>query len=199
MDRWLVYLIANANNEYLRGTKQNSLRYIRMLHAACTTLTRTNHAPSIAYSKMAPMAALLRLAVLFPLVAALPTSPSSISERAAPHVPVLMPWNTGAVTSFPIHSSCNATQRRQIEAGLEETIALAKHAKEHILRWGNESDIYRKYFGNRPTMEAVGAFDVVVNGDKANVLFRCDDPDDNCKLPGIFPFPSNLVSIIDRS
>lgn len=95
------------------------------------------------------------------------------------------------MTSFPIHSSCNATQRRQIEAGLNEAVELARHAKAHILRWGNESEIYRKYFGNRPTMEAVGAYDVIVNGDKANVLFRCDNPDGNCALEGKDP-PSIL-------
>ncbi|RHZ50825.1 hypothetical protein CDV55_100602 [Aspergillus turcosus] len=133
---------------------------------------------------MAPMAALLRLAVLLPLVAALPTSFSPISERATPHEPVLSPWNAGAVTSYPIHSSCNATQRRQIEAGLDEAITLAQHAKAHILRWGNESEIYRKYFGNRPTMEAIGGYDVVINGDKGKVLFRCDNPDGNCALEG---------------
>ncbi|RHZ65157.1 major allergen Asp F2 [Aspergillus thermomutatus] len=128
------------------------------------------------------MAALLRLAVLLPLVAALPTSP--LSARATPHEPAFFSWNAGAVTSYPIHSSCNTTQRRQIEAGLDEAIALAEHAKAHILRWGNESDIYRKYFGGRPSMEAIGAYDVVLNGDKGNVLFRCDNPDGNCALEG---------------
>ncbi|GIC90936.1 major allergen Asp F2 [Aspergillus udagawae] len=130
------------------------------------------------------MAALLRLAVLLPLVAALPTSPSPVSARANPHEPVFFSWDAGAVTSYPIHSSCNATQRRQIEAGLDEAIELARHAKAHILRWGNESEIYRKYFSNRPTMEAIGAYDVIVNGDKADVLFRCDNPDGNCALEG---------------
>lgn len=90
-------------------------------------------------------------------------------------------WNSNAVTEFPIHSSCNVTQHRQITQGLSETVELAAHARDHILRWGNESHIYRKYFGNRPSLEAIGAFDVVVNGDKGHVLFRCDDPDGNCK------------------
>ncbi|KAJ5218089.1 uncharacterized protein N7498_000188 [Penicillium cinerascens] len=93
-------------------------------------------------------------------------------------------WNAGAVTEFPIHSSCNATQRRQIELGLNEAVTLARHAKSHILRWGNESDIYQKYFGNSPSMNAIGAFDIVVNGDKKDILFRCDNPDGNCDLEG---------------
>ncbi|OJJ40798.1 hypothetical protein ASPWEDRAFT_166859 [Aspergillus wentii DTO 134E9] len=96
----------------------------------------------------------------------------------------LSPWDAGAVTQFPIHSSCNVTQRRQLELALNETIELADHAKAHILRWGNESDIYQKYFGNRPPFEAIGAFDIVVNGEKGDVLFRCDNPDHNCDLEG---------------
>jgi hypothetical protein len=94
------------------------------------------------------------------------------------------PWNAGGVTQFPIHSSCNATQRRQIELGLAEAVDLAAHARDHILRWRNESEIYRKYFGNGPSVEAIGAFEVVVNGDKNDVLFRCDNPDGNCDLEG---------------
>ncbi|KAJ5185003.1 hypothetical protein N7491_007129 [Penicillium cf. griseofulvum] len=119
------------------------------------------------------------------IAAALPTPESSEGNKSQPFSQTeIAPWNAGAVDRFPIHSSCNATQRRQIEIGLNETITLAEHAKDHILRWRNESEIYRKYFGDRPSMEAIGAFDVVVNGDKKNVLFRCDNPDGNCALKG---------------
>jgi hypothetical protein len=94
------------------------------------------------------------------------------------------PWNAGGVNEFPIHSSCNATQRRQIELGLAEAVSLAAHARDHILRWSNESEIYRKYFDNSPSFEAIGAFEVVVNGDKNDILFRCDNPDGNCDIEG---------------
>ncbi|KAJ5231291.1 uncharacterized protein N7469_005879 [Penicillium citrinum] len=93
-------------------------------------------------------------------------------------------WNAGTVTQFPIHSSCNATQRRQIEMGLSETVLIAAHARDHILRWRNESEIYRKYFRDSPSMEALGAYDTVIDGNKSNVLFRCDDPDGNCNIEG---------------
>jgi hypothetical protein len=63
---------------------------------------------------------------------------------------------------------------------LNEAVQLAQHAKDHINRWGNSSTIYRKYFGNAPTLEAIGAYDSIVNGNKAQTLFRCDDPDGNC-------------------
>ncbi|KAJ9481032.1 hypothetical protein VN97_g12478 [Penicillium thymicola] len=113
------------------------------------------------------------------IAAALPTPEISEGNQSQPFSG-LAPWDAGAVNQFPIHSSCNATQRRQIELGLNETITLASHAKDHILRWRNESEIYKKYFGDRPSMEAIGAFDIVVNGDKKDILFRCDNPDGNC-------------------
>lgn len=34
-------------------------------------------------------------------------------------------------------------------------------------------------------METIGAFDVVVNGDRKDLLFRCDNPDGNCDIEGI--------------
>lgn len=119
------------------------------------------------------------------LAAALPTPETSEGNQSQPFSQAeLAPWNAGAVNQFPIHSSCNATQRRQIELGLNETVTLAEHARDHILRWRNESEIYRKYFGDRPSMEAIGAFDVVVNSDRKDVLFRCDNPDGNCEIEG---------------
>lgn len=119
------------------------------------------------------------------IAAALPTPESSEGNQSQPFSQNgLAPWDAGAVTQFPIHSSCNATQRRQLELGLNETVTLAQHAKDHILRWRNESEIYKKYFGDRPSMEAIGSFDIVVNGDKKDILFRCDNPDGNCDNEG---------------
>ena len=94
------------------------------------------------------------------------------------------PWDAGAVAEYMIHESCNATQARQIADGLLEAMELAEHAKNHILRWGNSSELYQKYFGDSPPYEAIGAFDILVNGDKAGVVFRCDNPDGNCQQEG---------------
>ncbi|KAL4886905.1 antigen 1 [Aspergillus karnatakaensis] len=113
----------------------------------------------------------LALALAAPIVA-LPTNQTT------------KPLEDPIISPFPIHESCNGTEQRQIATGLQEAVDLAAHAKEHILRWGNESAIYRKYFGNRPSITAIGAFDIIVNGFSDNVLFRCDDPDDNCRLDG---------------
>ncbi|USW48515.1 Putative metallopeptidase, catalytic domain superfamily, peptidase domain, HRXXH [Septoria linicola] len=119
------------------------------------------------------------------LVGALAVSAAPTPEQkrqAAPFSSIQQPWNAGAVNEFRIHNSCNASQEHQLRTGLNEAIELAQHAKDHINRWGNESTIYRKYFGNAPTAEAIGALDVVVNGNKAQSIFRCDDPDGNCGL-----------------
>ncbi|KAJ5118076.1 hypothetical protein N7448_004277 [Penicillium atrosanguineum] len=129
---------------------------------------------------------IFRLSLFYAAFAAALPAPGRIGENMSQPFSQaeVTPWNAGAVTEFAIHSSCNATQRRQINLGLNEAVSLAMHAKSHILRWGNNSDIYRKYFGNSPSMNAIGAFDIVVNGDKKDVLFRCDNPDGNCDLQG---------------
>ncbi|KAF2622817.1 zincin, partial [Macroventuria anomochaeta] len=95
--------------------------------------------------------------------------------------PTSTAWDAGAVHQYPIHASCNATQHQYIRNGLEETLTICRQARDHILRWGNSSEIYRKYFGNAPTGEPIGWFTKIVDGDKADVLFRCDDPDSNCR------------------
>lgn len=93
-------------------------------------------------------------------------------------------WDVNATTSFPIHESCNATETRLLQRGLDEAVALAKHAKEYILRYGNSSDIYTKYFGTAGTGEAIGWLDKLVSGDRGNSLFRCDNIDGNCDQAG---------------
>lgn len=90
------------------------------------------------------------------------------------------PWNDGAVTTYPIHNSCNATLRAQLERGLSEAVKLAQHAKEHLLFWGHDSPFVTKYFGNESTATPIGWYERVISADRAGMLFRCDDPDRNC-------------------
>lgn len=99
------------------------------------------------------------------------------------------PWNDGTVTTYTIHSSCNATLRAQLERGLGEAVKLAQHAKEHLLFWGHESPFVTKYFGNESTATPIGWYERVVSADKTGVLFRCDDPDRNCATQdSTYPF-----------
>jgi hypothetical protein len=90
-------------------------------------------------------------------------------------------WSSKWETKYQIHHSCNATLRHQLETALGETEQLAKHARDHLLRFGHKSEIVVKYFGNGSTAEPAGWYDRVVGADKSDVLFRCDDPDENCK------------------
>ncbi|EER28226.1 hypothetical protein D8B26_004545 [Coccidioides posadasii str. Silveira] len=117
------------------------------------------------------------LAVVSPLLAAPLAGRNSYPGNDLPA------WDHGAVTQYPIHDSCNVTERRLIERGLQDAITLANHAKKHVLRFSNSSSIYRKYFGNAPSGEVIGNLDRIVNADRAKTLFRCDNPDGNCKLP----------------
>lgn len=89
-------------------------------------------------------------------------------------------WAAGGVTEYPIHKSCNHSENALLRQGLTEAEVLAAHARDHILRFGNSSLYYLKYFGKANSGEPAGWFDKVVHGDKTGVLFRCDDPDHNC-------------------
>ncbi|KAF4449039.1 hypothetical protein F53441_7689 [Fusarium austroafricanum] len=89
-------------------------------------------------------------------------------------------WSEGWAKEYPIHHSCNSTLRRQLTTALDETVQLAQHAKDHLLRFGNKSEFVQKYFGNGSTSQPIGWYDRVINADKTGMLFRCDDPDKNC-------------------
>lgn len=140
------------------------------------------------------MSSLLIKTILASLASQAVAAPSFLNlltvrqETSNSNSTVVEPWDAGAVTQYPIHSSCNATQAHQIALGLNETIELAEQAKQHVLRWSNNSEIYRKYFGDLPPFEVIGAYDIIVNGDKGEVLFRCDNPDGNCDLQGELEF-----------
>lgn len=89
-------------------------------------------------------------------------------------------WSDGWHTSFPIHQSCNSTLRAQLAPALEDAVQLAQHARNHLLRFGHQSDLVKKYFGNGSLAEPIGWYDRVVAANKGAMTFRCDDPDKNC-------------------
>ncbi|THZ83489.1 zincin [Aureobasidium pullulans] len=94
------------------------------------------------------------------------------------------PQPASEIQGFPIHQSCNGTERRQIEKALGDTIKIAQQATQHIYAHGNDSALYTKYFGQAPTAEVIGWYEKLIHGDHEGVLFRCDDIDGNCHQEG---------------
>ena len=81
---------------------------------------------------------------------------STHTGTASPSPSPSWTWNAGGSKAWPIHQSCNATEKALLTRGLNEAAALAGHAKDHILRFGNSSEFYQKYFGSAPTGEVIG-------------------------------------------
>jgi hypothetical protein len=107
---------------------------------------------------------------------------STGSATSCPPKPTTHDWARGAVTEFPLHESCNSTERAILQRAFSDGVKLALHAKEHILRYGNSSGFYQRYFGKAATAEPIGWYERIAHGDRAGLLFRCDDPDRNCRL-----------------
>lgn len=125
--------------------------------------------------------------------------PQSLARDSPPHVlssrAETYEWTQNALQEYPIHSSCNATEARLLRQGIDETIELATHARDHISIFGNSSYFYRKWFGTAPSGEAIGWFEKLIHTDKTGLLFRCDDPDDNCRLDGkLSSFSQDFIS-----
>jgi hypothetical protein len=93
-------------------------------------------------------------------------------------------WDEGRVDTYTIHQSCNATNKNQLVRAFQDLHEVASHARDHILRFGNTSEIFIRYFGEAASAEPLGWFSRVADGDKSNLLFRCDDIDGNCKNDG---------------
>lgn len=130
----------------------------------------------------AALVLLAQIGAASPLVARAEASTTilSVPESTSTSTPDF-DWSSKWETKYQIHHSCNATYRNQLEVALDEAEQLAKHARDHLLRFGHKSELVQKYFGNGSTAEPIGWYDRVVGADKSAVIFRCDDPDENCK------------------
>ncbi|CDR44326.1 CYFA0S14e01904g1_1 [Cyberlindnera fabianii] len=124
------------------------------------------------------------LLAAIPAVLAQDEVTSTVWVDAATSTGEVYDWSANWNPDIQIHSSCNRTQYTQIYKGWKESQQLAAQARDHTSRYGNSSDIYRKYFGDAPTAEVIGWYDNIVNQDKTGVLFRCDNPDKNCDNEG---------------
>jgi hypothetical protein len=135
----------------------------------------------VAYSSLVLLGA--SAAVANPLF---PRQQAATTVTVTATAPTSTAWNAGMVSEYPIHASCNATQKAFLQKGLQETVTICRQARDHILRWGNSSSIYQKYFGNAATGEPLGWFSKIADGDKSSTLFRCDNIDGNCGQDGTY-------------
>src|SRR6478735_624618 len=118
---------------------------------------------------------LITLSLASPVAVRQATTTELLSVPEPSSKPSTYEWTAGWTSEYPIHQSCNATLRSQLEEALDETVQLAKHARDHLLRWGDKSEFSQKYFGNSSTL-AIGWYDRVISADKTGMTFRCDDP-----------------------
>lgn len=110
------------------------------------------------------------------IAANLPTPP-------APR-PTSYQWDKDWVKDIPIHESCNNTEYIQLKQALEEVKLVSAHARDHALVHGNSSTIFQKYFTSAPVEDVVGVYEKLLNANKKQMLFRCDNPDGNCDIEG---------------
>ncbi|EST05377.1 Metallopeptidase, catalytic domain protein [Kalmanozyma brasiliensis GHG001] len=82
-----------------------------------------------------------------------------------------------------IHESCNGTQRAQLSSGISDMKKLGLNSIHYILNHPN-SEFFTTYFGaSADPAPVLGYFMQLVYGDKGDALLRCDNPDNNCRLP----------------
>ncbi|KAF3989506.1 hypothetical protein FT663_01750 [Candidozyma haemuli var. vulneris] len=129
----------------------------------------------------------MRFSSILSIAAAVSAAPTGFLWQESTNVSTIKvqtTWTDTWKTSFDIHDSCSPVEANQLRQAFEETERLAHHAKLHTLRNGNSSEFYRKYFGNAPIGEVVGNFEGVISANTTGILFRCDDPDENCHQDG---------------
>ncbi|KAK0613819.1 major allergen Asp F2 [Immersiella caudata] len=125
------------------------------------------------------MQCLLFLTLLFSTALGRPTSSSRLPSSI--YSPPSYSYLSEFKSPFPIHSSCNATAYRVLSSALWETVTMARTAKEYLLDVGNQSPIFQKYFGaTGQTAVPIGIYERIIEANHDVMLFRCDDPDQNC-------------------
>lgn len=123
-------------------------------------------------------AILIPTALASPLPASQDATTTTSVVAAASYTPYV--WNEGESDAYTIYQTCNVTNRNQLLKGFENLKEITAHARDHILRFGNSSEIFIRYFGQAASAEPLGWYAKFVDGDKGKIVFRCDDIDGFC-------------------
>lgn len=145
----------NAPSADARKYTITALRHISTRYVYCQTAVH-NMKSSITYSVLGILALAGNIAAASRLqrrqAAPIVSQPVTASHASG----TTWTWNAGGSNAWPIHESCNATEKALLTRGLDEAATLASHAKDHVLRYGNSSEFYQKYFGTAATGEVIG-------------------------------------------
>lgn len=77
---------------------------------------------------------------------------------------VVSSYDKKLVTDFPIHSSCNASNRLQLERGLFDLKRMLRTTIDHLLLYGNRSELFVTYFGAQANVATpLGVYERVLN------------------------------------
>jgi hypothetical protein len=135
------------------------------------------------------------LALLPTIILAIPTSLTRryTRDNSANSQSPAAAWAAAnsATTEWTIHPSCNNSEVIQLRKHLDDVATVAEHAIDHILRFGNSSELFVKWFGTAPTAAPIGWYERLLGAERGSFQFRCDDPDSFCGPPG--EFLSDLV------
>jgi len=98
-----------------------------------------------------------------------------------------LPRSMGAYTQdITIHSSCNVSETRMLQAALSDAFEIATFAQEYIITNGPQDPVFQTYFGNQSDAysRVLGVWESLLTSNKEGVLLRCDDIDGNCHQAG---------------
>jgi hypothetical protein len=88
-------------------------------------------------------------------------------------------FRTWSTITFPYAENCNATQMKYIDKYYQDMLEVSSIAREHLIQNGTD-EIFEHWFGQGNLLTVLGVIDNIVQGDKAGVLYRCDDIDGGC-------------------
>ncbi|KAG7896423.1 hypothetical protein KL908_000937 [Ogataea polymorpha] len=80
----------------------------------------------------------------------------------------------------PILHTCNETYTRIINAHLQDSLEAAAFARNRLMEYGKDDEIFMRWFGDGSIYEVIGLLDYLVEANKDQISWRCDDISDKC-------------------